>query len=280
MPDQILLAEADGVATMVLNRPEKLNAFDDAMRAEFLAAIDALAARRDVRVLVITGAGRAFSAGGDVAYMVRLKQQGAGYEGGLGTLVDAGATAIRKIVALPYPTVACVNGPAAGGGANLALACDLRIASDRASFGQSFVKIGMHTDWGGSYFLPHLVGLSKALELCWLGDMVEAHEAHRIGLVNHLVPHDLLETETRALALRLAAAPQTSVRAAKRNLRAFLSRTLEESLDAEYQTQAACWESPDSGEGVRAFVEKRPPSFGAAALDLAAAPPAAAWRFE
>lgn len=280
MPDQILLAEADGVATMVLNRPEKLNAFDDAMRAEFLVAIDALAARRDLRVLVITGAGRAFSAGGDVAYMVRLKQQGAAYEGGLGTLVDAGATAIRKIVALPYPTIACVNGPAAGGGANLALACDLRIASERASFGQSFVKIGMHTDWGGSYFLPRLVGLAKALELCWLGDMVEAHEAHRIGLVNHLVPHDLLEAETRALALRLTAAPQTSVRAAKRNLRAFLSRTLDESLDAEYEAQAACWESPDSSEGVRAFVEKRPPGFAGAALDAAAAPAAASRRFE
>jgi 2-(1,2-epoxy-1,2-dihydrophenyl)acetyl-CoA isomerase len=280
MPDQILLAEADGVATMVLNRPEKLNAFDDAMRAEFLVAIDALAARRDLRVLVITGAGRAFSAGGDVAYMVRLKQQGAGYEGGLGTLVDAGATAIRKIVALPCPTIACVNGPAAGGGANLALACDLRIASDRASFGQSFVKIGMHTDWGGSHFLPRLVGLAKALELCWLGDMVEAHEAHRIGLVNHLVPHDLLEAETRALAQRLAAAPQTSVRAAKRNLRASLSRTLDESLDAEYEAQAACWESPDSGEGVRAFVEKRPAAFGAAALDANAVASSAARRFE
>ena len=280
MPDQILLAEADGVATLVLNRPEKLNAFDDAMRAEFLVAIDTLAARRDVRVLVITGAGRAFSAGGDVAYMVRLKQHGAAYEGGLGTLVDAGAQAIRKIVALPYPTIACVNGPAAGGGANLALACDLRIASDRASFGQSFVKIGMHTDWGGSYFLPRLVGLAKALELCWLGDMVEAEEARRIGLVNHLVPHDLLEAETRALALRLAAAPQTSVRAAKRNLRAYLSRTLDEALDAEYETQAACWESPDSGEGVRAFVEKRPPSFGAGARDGDALPSGAARRFE
>jgi len=280
MPDQILLAEADGVATMVLNRPEKLNAFDDAMRAEFLATVDGLAARRDVRALVITGAGRAFSAGGDVSYMVRLKQQGAEYESGLGTLVEAGATAVLKIAALPYPTIACVNGPAAGGGCNLALACDLRIASERASFGQSFVKIGMHTDWGGSYFLPRLVGLAKALELCWLGDMVEAEEAFRIGLVNHLVPADVLEAETGALARRLAAAPQTSVRAAKRNLRAYLSRTLEESLDAEYQAQAACWESPDSGEGVRAFVEKRPPGFGAAGSDETAVPSLAARTFE
>jgi 2-(1,2-epoxy-1,2-dihydrophenyl)acetyl-CoA isomerase len=280
MSHQILLAEADGVATMVLNRPEKLNAFDDAMRAEFLAAIDALTARRDVRALVITGAGRAFSAGGDVSYMVGLKQRGADYGGGLGTLVAAGSTAITAIDALPFPTIACVNGPAAGGGANLALACDLRIASDRAGFGQSFVKIGMHTDWGGSYYLPRLVGLAKALELCWLGDMIDAGEALRIGLVNRVVPHDALETETRALAARLAAAPQTSVRAAKRNLRAGLARTLAECLDAEYQAQAACWESADSGEGVRAFVEKRAPSFGAGARDEAAVPSPASRRFE
>lgn len=280
MPDQILLAEADGITTMVLNRPEKLNAFDDAMRAEFLAAIDALAARTDVRVLVITGAGRAFSAGGDVGYMVRLKQAEADYEGGLGTLVAAGATAIARIEALPFPTLACVNGAAAGGGCNLALACDLRIASDRAAFGQSFVKIGMHTDWGGSYYLPRLVGLSKALELCWLGDMVEAHEALRIGLVNHVVPHDTLEAETRALAMRLASAPQTSVRAAKRNLRAGLARPLDACLDAEYDAQAACWASADSGEGVRAFVEKRAPLFGRPSPDETAAPSPAARRFE
>ena len=280
MPDQILLAEADGVATMVLNRPEKLNAFDDAMRAEFLAAIDALAARTDVRVLVITGAGRAFSAGGDVGYMVRLKQAEADYEGGLGTLVAAGATAIAHIEALPFPTLACVNGAAAGGGCNLALACDLRIASDRAAFGQSFVKIGMHTDWGGSYYLPRLVGLSKALELCWLGDMVDAHEALRIGLVNRVVPHETLEAETRALAMRLASAPQTSVRVAKRNLRAGLARPLDACLDAEYQAQAACWASADSGEGVRAFVEKRGPHFGRPFPDETAAPSPAARRFE
>ena len=281
MSDQILLAESDGVVTLVLNRPDKLNAFDDAMRAQFLAAIEAVAARTEVRVLVITGAGRAFSAGGDVAYMVRLKQQRATYEAGLGTLVAAGTTAVSAIAALPFPTIACVNGPAAGGGANLALACDLRIASDRASFGQSFVKIGMHTDWGGSYFLPRQVGLAKALELCWLGDMVDAAEALRIGLVNRVVPHAALDEETRTLALRLSGAPQTSVRAARRNLRASMARTLDECLDAEYLAQGACWASADSEEGVRAFVEKRPPRFGGRVVeDGTAAPSAAARRFE
>lgn len=277
MSELILLAEAYGVATLVLNRPEKLNAFDDAMRAQLLAAIETVATRPGVRALVITGAGRAFSAGGDIAYMVRLKQQDADYEGGLGTLVAAGATAIAKIAALPFPTIACVNGAAAGGGCNLALACDLRIASDRASFGQSFVKLGMHTDWGGSYLLPRLVGLSKALELCWLGDMVDAAEALRIGLVNRVVPHDRLDEETRSLALRLASAPRTSVRLAKHNLRASSGRTLDECLDAEYEAQRACWASPDSGEGVRAFVEKRAPRF---ATEAGAEPVPQAGRFE
>jgi enoyl-CoA hydratase/carnithine racemase len=280
MSDQILLAEADGVATLVLNRPEKLNAFDDAMRGHFLAAIETVAARSGIRALVITGAGRAFCAGGDVGYMVRLKQEGARYAQGLGTLVQAGTTAISRIASLPFPTIACVNGPAAGGGCNLALACDLRIASERASFGQSFVKIGMHTDWGGSYFLPRLVGVAKALELCWLGDMVEAPEALRIGLVNRVVPHERLDEETRALAVRLATAPQTSVRAAKGNLGASMARTLDECLEAEYQAQAACWESPDSDEGVRAFVEKRAPRFSGTPGGDLVSPSGAARRFE
>jgi enoyl-CoA hydratase/carnithine racemase len=279
MSEQILLAEADGVATLVLNRPDRLNAFADDMRDEFATALETIAAWPGVRVLVITGAGRAFSAGGDVAFMVRLKESGAGFNG-LAPLVGAGGRAIARLVSLPFPTIACVNGPAAGGGCNLALACDLRIASDRASFGQGFVRIGLHTDWGGTYFLPRLVGVSKALELCWLGDMVEAAEALRIGLVNRMVPHDRLTEETRSLAARLAAAPQASVRAAKRNLRASAGRTLEECLDAEFEAQAVCWASPDSGEGVRAFVEKRAPVFGAASDVGDTAPSAAARRFE
>jgi 2-(1,2-epoxy-1,2-dihydrophenyl)acetyl-CoA isomerase len=280
MPELVLLAEADGVATLVLNRPEKLNAFADDMREQFAAAIETVATRAGVRVLVVTGAGRAFCAGGDIGHMVRLKERGAAFEGGLSTLVAAGGAAIARLVSLPFPTIACVNGPAAGGGCNLALACDLRIASDQASFGESFVRIGLHVDWGGSYFLPRLVGTSKALELCWLGDMIDAAEALRIGLVNRVVPHQRLAEETRALAAHLAAAPQTSLRAAKRSLRASAERTLEECLDAEFEAQAACWASTDSDEGVRAFVEKRPAGFATAACVDESAPPRVALRFE
>jgi len=280
MSDQILLAESNGVATLVLNRPEKLNAFADDMREQFVSAIDSIASRQSVRVLVVTGAGRAFCAGGDVSYMVRLKEQEVPYQAGLATLVAAGETAIARLVSLPFPTIACVNGAAAGGGCNLALACDIRIASERATFGQSFVRIGLHTDWGGTYFLPRLVGLSKALELCWLGDLVDAQEALRIGLVNRVVPHEQLDEETRTLAVRLASAPQTSVRAAKRNLRASEDRTLGECLDAEHEAQAACWESADSDEGVRAFVEKRGPKFATHLRANARALTAAARPFE
>jgi 2-(1,2-epoxy-1,2-dihydrophenyl)acetyl-CoA isomerase len=279
MSNQILLAAADGVATLVLNRPEKLNAFADDMREEFTAALDTIAARPDVRVLVVTGAGRAFCAGGDVAFMVGLKERRTGFEG-LAPLVGAGGRAIARLVSLPFPTIACVNGPAAGGGCNLALACDLRIVSDRASFAESFVRIGLHSDWGGTFFLPRLVGSARALELCWLGDMIDAAEALRIGLVNRVVAHDRLAEETRVLATRLAAAPQTSVRAAKRNLRASSYRTLDECLEAEFEAQAACWGSPDSDEGVRAFVEKRPARFTDAVSVDESAPPLVSQRFE
>ena len=266
MSELVVLAEADGVATMVLNRPDKLNAFDLEMREQFIAAIDTVATSPTVRVLVITGAGRAFCAGGDVAFMVRLKQQGTSFEDGLGHLVDTGRIAIARLFALPIPTIAAVNGAAAGGGANVALACDLRLASDRASFGQSFIKIGLHPDWGGTYSLPRLVGIAKALELSWLGDQVDAAEALRIGLVNRVVEHDRLLDETRVLAARLAAAPQQSLRAIKQNVRAGALRSLEECLEVEYATQAACWRNPDSDEGVRAFVERRTPSFGGPAV--------------
>lgn len=276
MPDSILLAEADGVATLVLNRPDRLNAFEMEMREAFVAALDAVAASATARVLVITGAGRAFCAGGDVAWMVDLKRKGEAYDDGLGGLVSMGRDGIARLWSLPIPTIAAVNGAAAGGGANLALACDLRIASDRASFGQSFVKIGLHPDWGGTHFLPRLVGLAKALELCWLGDQVDAAESLRIGLVNRVVAHERLLEETRALAARLAAAPRRSVREIKRTLRAGALRGLDECLAEEYEVQGACWRDPDCDEGVRAFVEKRTPAFAAEAR----APVTAAATFE
>lgn len=277
MNDLVILAEADGVATLLLNRPERLNAFDLEMRGQLGDALDAVEAR-GARVLVIAGAGRAFSAGGDLKFMVDLKQQDAGYEG-LQPLVELGGDAVSRVAALPFPTIAAVNGPAAGGSLNLALACDLVVASDQATFGETFVRIGLHVDWGGSYFLPRRVGLAKALELCWTGDMIDAREALRIGLVEHVWPHASFAEEVKALASRLAEAPRTSVRLAKQSLRAGLDRSLAECLAAETEAQAQCWDSPDSGEGIRAFVEKRKAAFGGA-LASTARPAPGAGRFE
>ena len=144
---------------------------------------------------------------------------------------------------------------------NLALACDLRIASDQASFAESFVRIGLHPDWGGTYFLPRLVGDAKARELCWLGDPVDAAEALRIGLVSRVVPGDRLMEETRALARRLAAAPATSVQMTRRSIVASRHRSLDECLTAEAQAQLVCWGTADVDEGLTAFVEKRTPVF-------------------
>ncbi len=273
MSDRILTEVRDGVGTLTINRPEKLNSFADDMREQIVAGLDHLASNPEARVLVITGAGRAFSAGGDVRFMMDLKAREAGYDG-LRPLLEAGREVVRRLDVFPGPTIAAVNGVAAGGGMCLALACDLRIASETASFIVSFVNIGLCIDWGGAYHLPRLVGLAKAQELCWTGEPVDAREAHRIGLVNRVVSGTRLAVETQALARRLAAAPQTSLREAKRLLRASLGSSVEQVLAAEIDAQEACWKSPDSAEGIFAFGEKREAKFGA--------PPSArrATRFE
>ncbi len=167
-------------------------------------------------------------------------------------------TAIRNT---PKPVIASVNGAAAGGGANLALSCDIRIASDRASIGQTFNKIGLHPDWGGTYFLPRLVGPAKAFELISTGEMVPATEAHRIGLFNRVVPHELLAEETSSLARHLAAKPPLALALAKQALHQSDVADLNHMLDVELDHQLRCFESHDTVEGLNAFLEKREPTF-------------------
>ena len=209
--------------------------------------------------------------------MVDLKSRGAGFEA-LAPLLDAGRAIVTRIARLEIPVIAAVNGVAAGAGCNLALACDVRLASNEARFGETFVKIGLHPDWGGTYFLPRLVGTSKALEMCWLGDVIDAVEALRLGLVNRVIPDADFTREVDALATRLAAAPTTSIRGIRRSIHASGERTLEQCLDAEGAAQDACWASSDSSEGLRAFVEKRAPEFRAEPVE--AAPAGAARLFE
>jgi enoyl-CoA hydratase/carnithine racemase len=257
--ENVLVDVAGGVGTITLNRPDKLNAFAGRMRREIADAVRGMAEDAAVRVLVITGAGRAFCAGADIGYMQDLTARND--VDGFRQLVEAGREVVTIIRATPKPVIASVNGAAAGGGANLALSCDLRLASDQATIGQTFNRIGLHPDWGGTYFLPRLVGPAKALELIFSAAMVPAAEALRLGLFNRLVPHERLAEETRSLAAELAAKPPMALALAKRAIYASGDASLSGMLDVELEHQLACFQSEDAKEGLRAFLEKRPPVF-------------------
>jgi len=256
----ILLARADGVGTLTLNRPEKLNAFAGEMRREVADALDELERDDSVRVVVITGAGRAFCAGADVAYMAELVEKHD--TTAMAALVEAGRRVVMTIRRSAKPVIGAINGVAAGGGANLALACDVRIASDRAVIAQSFNRIGLHPDWGGTYFLPRLVGPAKSLELMWDALPVDANECLRLGLVNRVVPHELLAETVSTYASTLAAKPALSISLTKRAVYQSLDHSLPEMLDYELDAQLQCFKSRDAAEGIRAFVAKRAPVFG------------------
>lgn len=257
--ENVLVEVADGVGTLTLNRPDKLNAFAGTMRQEIATAVRSLAANDDVRVIVLTGAGRAFCAGADIGYMKELTASGdvAAFRG----LVEAGREVVTAIRATLKPVIASVNGPAAGGGANMALACDLRIASDKAAIGQTFGRIGLHPDWGGTFFLPRIVGAAKALELIFGAEMVPAEEALRLGLFSRVVPHDQLATVTREAAMGLARKPPKALALAKKAVYASERHTLDDQLDMELAHQLACFQSEDAKEGLAAFLEKRTPRF-------------------
>jgi 2-(1,2-epoxy-1,2-dihydrophenyl)acetyl-CoA isomerase len=233
--ERVLVEIAAGIGSVTLNRPEKLNAFDSAMCDELLEALRLLSGSEAVRVITITGAGRAFCAGADLGVL--------GRDGP--ALVAAGKAVALAIRGAPQPVLAAVNGPAAGGGANLALACDYRIASDQASIGQVFHKLGLVPDWGGTFFLPRLVGTSKALELVWSARMVPAVEARDLGLFDRVVPHARLASEARALAESWSAQPPSAVRRAKAALYGSDTGALEAVLDLEIIHQNELFATPE-----------------------------------
>jgi 2-(1,2-epoxy-1,2-dihydrophenyl)acetyl-CoA isomerase len=257
--EHILVTENEGVRTITLNRPDKLNAFIGHMRRDLAEALEEAGSDRTVRVVVITGAGRAFCAGGDVSYMAELMERHDSLE--FERILGAGRRVITGIRRMTKPVIAAVNGAASGAGCNLALACDLRVASNTATFSESFLKVGLHPDWGGTYFLPRLVTPNKACELFFLGEVIDAAEAARLNIVNQVVAPEGLEDATRQLADRLRVAPPIALSAAKQAVYMSESADLEEMLRYETEAQLRCFESEDGREGIRAFLEKREPRF-------------------
>jgi len=250
---------AEYITTITFDRPEKLNAFSGTMREELLEVLRAAADDSGCRVVVITGAGRAFCAGGDVEYMSGLQKKGD--VDSFRKLLDAGRDIVTQIAGMPKPVIASVNGVAAGAGCNLALACDYRIASDNAKLGETFVKIGIHPDWGGTWFLPRLVGPSRALELLMTGRMVDAAEALAIGMLDRVVPLDDLRGQTMTLARAIAQGPPQAIADIKRALAASRMNLLDAQVELESEHQVRAFLSRDAGEGMAAFFEKRTPRF-------------------
>ena len=255
----ILLDLTEGVATITLNRPDKLNAFNEAMHAELAQALDRIEADgRSGRVL-LTGAGRAFCAGQDLGD--RVMGDGAAPPDLGDTLDRLYNPLVRRLHRLERPVIAAVNGVAAGAGANLALACDLVLAARSARFIQAFCKLGLVPDSGGTYALPRLVGPARAMALALLGEPVPAEQAAAWGLIWRVVDDERLQDEATALARQLATQPTSGLGLIKRALNASAANTLDEQLDLERDLQREAGRTEDYREGVRAFLEKRPAVF-------------------
>lgn len=255
MADHLLIDVSERIATLTLNRPEKLNAFTSDMLQGLLSALDECEARDDVAVVIVTGNGRGFCSGGDV--------------GGMGEAADNRPHVTKdriwnEIQAFPKrlavfekPVIAAVNGPAVGGGMDLALACDFRIAAESARFAETYGKIGLAPGGGGAYFLPRLVGKAMALELLLTADFVDAEEALRIGLVNHVFPDPSLLEETRGIARRIAKLPPLSVRLIKRAVNQSINADMATAFDLISSHIAVLRSGHDHPEAIQAFREKR-----------------------
>jgi 2-(1,2-epoxy-1,2-dihydrophenyl)acetyl-CoA isomerase len=289
MPDDVLLDKGpDGVALITLNRPDSLNAMGGQLMPMLAQYLAQCAHDTSVRCVILTGAGRAFCAGGDVKDMGRRPEGTPSASSGQApppaapapkpadgarpsvfTMLDPSVGILREsqmrtsyvLHTMPKPTIAMVNGHAVGAGLSLALAADLRIASDKAKFGTAFGRIALSGDFGGSYYMQRLVGMGKARELYFTAEIIEADEALRIGMVNRVVAHDQLAAETLAFASKLAAGPTATFARMKENLNLGEHADLRSLLDQEGFYQRLTGLSNDSREAVRAFIEKREPKF-------------------
>lgn len=256
MTDTVLRDVSDGVLTLTLNRPDALNSFTVEMKEGLLAALKDAARDKEIRAVILTGAGRAFSAGQD------LKERQGPDAADLGTELrlryNPIVLAMRR---LEKPIVGAINGVAAGAGISIAMACDILIAAENATFIEAFSRVGLVPDTGSTWFLPRLVGSARAAEMMFTADPIDAATAERIGLINRAVPNEKLMAEATALAQRLATAAPIALALAKRALNRAYEMNLEQALDFEAQLQSIAGRSADHREGVTAFVEKRPPRF-------------------
>jgi 2-(1,2-epoxy-1,2-dihydrophenyl)acetyl-CoA isomerase len=260
MDGHSILFELDnGVAKIVLNRPRALNALDSAMIEELADSLKRASNEPEVRVLILTGSGRAFCFGADIS--VFRKAQDQENSPALEKLLEKAQKAILLLAEMPKPTIAALNGFASGLGLDLALACDVRIAADRVKVSETFVSMGLVPDGGGTFFLPRLVGSGKAAEMIFTGEPIPAQEAERIGLINRVVPAPELEKTAQDLARRLAKGPSLAIRLAKQALKKNLHGNLAEALTVEAQFQKMCFQSFDHQEAVGAFLERREPIF-------------------
>lgn len=258
--ETLAIEQTDAVATITLNRPDVFNAFDDVLTKELQDALKGAERDKGVRAIVITGAGKAFSSGQDLADL--KKRYVPGYVPALSRdLKKRYNPIITRICGMEKPVIAAINGVAAGAGCSLALACDMRIASEHAKFIEVFVNVGLIPDSGSSFFLPRLVGHARAMELCCTGRPVGAEEAKQLGIVNDVVPAAELAGAAAKLAASVAAMPARAVALTKRLLTRSLANDLDAQLEAEAYAQETAGRTEDHMEGVLAFLEKRKPSF-------------------
>ncbi len=263
MNDTVLLARDGPVATLTLNRPDVLNALDLAMIDALVAHTATLGDDDRLRVVVLRGAGRHFMAGGDIRLFAgELGRPAADRRAFFQQMVERLHAAIESLHRMPHPVVGCVHGAVAGFGLSLMNACDLVVASEDAYFASAYRQIALTPDGGGSWSLPRLVGMRKAMEILLLGERFGAAEAFALGLVNKVVPADELGVATDAIVKSLAAGPPTALRKAKRLVRESMGRTLSEQLQAEAIAFGECAGTADFAEGITAFLAKRPPQFG------------------
>lgn len=258
----VILRKEVHIATIIMNRPDRLNAINSRLVEELITALDNVAKDDEIRVVILTGAGRAFCAGGDITKEGEVQLvSGVKGEGWRQAVRHGVQVIVQNLLNLDKPTIAMVNGAAVGGGCDFALACDLRIGSENAQFMVGFTRIGLTPGTGGTWLMPRVIGLARAAEFLFTGDPIKAEEAERIGLLNRLVPAQDLEKETKALASKIARNAPIALRLSKLQLYKGLQMDLGTALEVAAACETIAGSSEDYAEGVKAFLEKREATF-------------------